>query len=66
MKKFLCAYLHNLLLITLAIGSMVVLTKVFYPETLSLFSFIGRVYSALNLWPIFVVILLIAALPRRR
>jgi hypothetical protein len=64
--KFWRKYLRNLALMTVIFGGFAIFAAVFYPETLSVFWGIGQVYSGLNLWPIVVLGLLIAALPRKR
>jgi hypothetical protein len=63
---FLKAFLRNLLLIALVIVGMLVFAKIFYPDALSVFPLVGKVYSGLNLWPIIVLGLLLLAWPRRR
>ena len=64
--NFIRVYLRNLLLMALVVGGMLVFTKVFYPDALSLLPLVGQVYSAANLWPILILVLLVLALPRRR
>ena len=64
--KYLKTYLHNLLLMILIFGGMLIFMKIFYPETLSLFPLMGQMVSGFNLWPIVILTLLVSALPRRR
>jgi hypothetical protein len=64
--SFLGDYLRNLLLIALILGAIALFVLVFYPKTLEVFAGIAFVYSALKLWPIIILILLLAAIPWRR
>jgi uncharacterized membrane protein len=64
--KYLKTFLQNLLILILVIISMTIFAKIFYPETLSVFSAMGELYTALKLWPIIILVLLASALPRRR
>jgi hypothetical protein len=60
------AFIRNLGLMILIFGGMAIFAAIFYPETLSVFYGIGQVYSGLNLWPIIILTLIIAAIPRRK
>jgi len=64
--SYLKRYLRNLLILALVIGGMFLFVAIFYPNTMSIFSGVGQVFSALKLWPILVLVLLVGALPRRR
>ena len=63
---FLRGYLRNLLLIALVLVGMLIFMRVFYPDTLAVLPLMGEIYSALNLWPLLILVLLVLALPRRR
>jgi hypothetical protein len=64
---FLKAYLGNLLKLGLVVLGMVVLLKVLYPDSLSLLTGAGQVYTGLNWWPIIILAVLLAlAWPRRK
>jgi hypothetical protein len=56
--------MRNLGLLVLVIGGIVIFAAIFYPETLSVFSAMGQFYSALKLWPIIILMLVLSAVPR--
>jgi len=60
------AFIRNLGLMVLIFGGMTIFAAIFYPETLSVFYSMGQVYSGLNLWPIIILMLIIAAIPRKK
>jgi hypothetical protein len=64
--SYLRAYLRNLLILALVMVGLFIFVMIFYPATLSFFSAMGQAYSALKLWPLIILFLLVAALPRRR
>ena len=64
--KFWRKYLGNLALMAVIFGGFAIFATVFYPETLPILGSMGQAYSGLNLWPIIILGLLVAALPRNR
>lgn len=64
--KFWQAFIRNLLVMVLIFGGIAILAAIFYPKTLSVFYGMGQVYSGLNLWPIIILLLIIAAIPRKK
>lgn len=64
--RFWRTFVRNLMLMALVLGGMTLFVAIFYPETLSVFKMMGQVYSGLNLWPMIILLLVLAAVPRRR
>jgi len=56
----------NLLLMFLIVVGAVCVMAVFFPGALQIFSGVGMVYGGLGLWPFIIILILLAALPRRR
>jgi hypothetical protein len=73
MRSFLRDWLHNLWVTVLAVIGvglfMLIFMRIFYPDTISLFVMMGKwtaeFATALKLWPIIVLMILVSAFPRR-
>lgn len=64
--KYIKEFLRNLLVLLLVIIGMGIFTKIFYPEALSFFPAIGELATGLKLLPIIILMIIIAALPKKR
>lgn len=63
--KFWQAFIRNLLVMFLIFGGIVIFMAIFYPATLPIFYMMGQVYNGLNMWPIIILVLIVAAIPRK-
>jgi hypothetical protein len=66
MKDYMKRFTKNLLILAGVFIFTWVFMLIFYPETLEAFSMIGEVYTALKLWPIIILVLILGALPKRK
>ncbi|MBI3167265.1 MAG: hypothetical protein HYZ22_02220 [Chloroflexi bacterium] len=64
--KYLKGFLTNILILFLIIIGMGIFTKIFYPEAMSVFPAIGEMITGMKLLPIVILMIIIAALPKRR
>ena len=72
--SFIREWLRNLFIGILAlIGTcifMLIFMKIFYPDTVSFFLLMGQggvqLFNGLKLWPIFILAVILSAMPRRR
>jgi hypothetical protein len=66
MMKFLKRFFINLAIMVGIIIFLAIFIKIFYPEALEIFSGVGEVFSALNLWIMIILCLIISAIPKRK
>lgn len=59
-------FITNIIILVAVLAGAAVFMRIFYPDALELFPYMFDLISGLRLWPIVIVALIVAMLPRRR